>query len=353
MHEIKDKILNARNILVILPENPKPSLLTAVLSLALALEDSGKRVGFIHSGNHNIFSIVKKPKDISEEIKESGDLVISINVKNKNLKELKYEKLDDYLHIYVDAGKEGLKKDAISAKFSKSPYDLILAFGVKEKEHLGNFYVKNQDIFKGANIEYINSESYFKTIFNFLTSIKTKHTKDTATGLLASAVMETANFQKTNEPNIFKAASFLMEAGANHQAVVKQLREDIEAEELKNIGLILKNSSYLANSILIKINAPEMKEHDLNIKKITQLLPRVKNIIPEKDNFITLAEIIPQKDKKPVIIGVFSSSKKETMEKFAGIFDSSTTNDNIIFSINSDSLEDAEKKIITLLNHSF
>lgn len=353
MHEIKDKILNARGILAVLPENPKLDLLTAVLSLALALEDAGKKIKFICVDNHKIFNIVKKPKDISEEIQESGDIVVSINIKDKNLKELKYEKLDDHLHIYIDAGKEGLKKNAVSAKFAKSPYDLILIFSAKEKEQLGNFYLKNQDIFKGVDIEYINSESYFKTVFNFLTSIKTKHTKDTATGLLAAVVLETANFQKTKESNLFKAASFLMEAGADHQAVVKQLREDIESADLKNIGLVLKNSSYLTNSVIAKINASEMKEYDLNIKKIIYIMQRVKNIVLEKDNFIALAEIISQKDKKPMTIGVFTSSKKENMEKFAGIFNTSAANDSIIFSINADSLEEAEKKIITLLNYSF
>lgn len=353
MQELKDKILNSRNLLVVLPEKPKPDILASVLSFALALENTGKKVRLICESTDKICNLLKIPEGILSGARECGDILISIDIKDKKLRELKYEKLEDRLHIYIDAGKEGLKKDAVLAKFAKSPYDLILVFGASGKEDLGSLYAKNQDMFDGVDIEYIKSDSYFKLIFNFLTSIKTQHTKDTATGLLASAVLETANFRKTKEPNLFKAASFLIEMGADHQAIMNHLYNGIEAKSLKHTGLILKNASYLANNIISKINNLEMKEYDLNLKNIINALHHINYFIAEKDNFIVLAEAPFKKEEEPAIFGVFVSSEKENMKKFARIFNSSAHNDCIIFSVNADSLGEAEQKIITLINYAF
>ncbi|MBI3671819.1 hypothetical protein HY249_03425, partial [Candidatus Azambacteria bacterium] len=151
-NSLENKILEKENILVVLPENPKLELLSAVLGFALALERLNKNVRIISDDSYRKYGFLRPPKHISSDIDDYGEIFISIDTKNNIVSELRYEKLDDEIRIYLGSEGAGLKKNSVSAKFLNTPYDLILVFGVDSAGELENFYKKNTDIFEGADV---------------------------------------------------------------------------------------------------------------------------------------------------------------------------------------------------------
>ncbi len=354
MKSTEDKILKNSNILIIIPENPKVELLSAVFGFSLALEALDKEVSVISDNSYKKYPFLKHPKNLSSEIKDRGDFFISINTENDKIKELRYEKSENEIKIHLDPENEKLKKEAISIKFSTSPYDLILVFGAESESQIENFYKKNIDVFSEIDIEFINKEFYSDFILDLIYKIKAGMNSKIATNLFTSTFIESKKPNRRKDSRLLKIMSYLLKARADYPPVIKHFYKDKIIQNRKIAEIILKNISYLKkNQLFSKIPYFEFEKLKLSSNELISAIIETRLLTPSEENLVVLIEPSKENLKSFGILGIFISDNKKSLDKFSKIFNSSYKKNFILFSVKSDTLKNAESKIIKLLNTNF
>ena len=348
MKNIEDKILEKKNILLVLPNKPKLELLSAVFGFSIALESLNKKVSVISNDNYKKYTFLHYPKNISSKLNESGDIFVSIDTQGKNISELRYEKLDNEIRIHIDAGSPGLKKELISAKFSKSPYDLILIFGTDSKEDLDNFYKENNELFKDSDVVFINQRPYSQIIFELIHKLKAGINNSIATNILTSSLIESSYKENIKNIKLLKIISNLLGL-SDHSSVFKYIH-DKELINSSIIEIILKNITKPKKDLFMsKISSFDIEELSLSSKEIISVIIDSKFIIPHNNDLLALMESPKNKIGEKSIIGILVSEDNNRLIKFSKILGSTPVNNFILFSIKTKSLLEAENKINKLL----
>jgi len=354
MKSLENKILEKKNILVILPEKPKTELTSAVFGLALALESINKNIHLISDNSYKRYAFLHHPKKISENVDEDGDIFVSIDTTDKNIKELSYEKLENEIRIHLEPETRGFKKSAVSAKFQKAPFDLILIFGVDSEDQIANFYKKNSDVLQETDIVFINKESYSDFTFDLIYKIKAKLSALVATNLLASAMLESKNIKTGEGQKIFKTISHLFNFGANHKKIIEDIFPDKSLRSAETTGVLLKNISYLKPGLLFsKIPDFEFETLKLSSNELISAIIETRLVVPKKDDLVVLVEPLKKNIDKIGILGIFVSEDEERAEKFSKMFGGTQKNNYIVFSVATSNLKDAESKLSLLLKREF
>ena len=138
--------------------------LGSAFALALFLEAKNKKANiFISSdlGNNNLpnDNFFKKPSSIISEIFDPRAFVIKINTKSKPATQLKYETEKDCLKIVVDSEKENFSPEDISFEYTPFNYDLIITIGINDIKNLTDVFGKNKDFCRQTPILNINNRA--------------------------------------------------------------------------------------------------------------------------------------------------------------------------------------------------
>ncbi len=354
MSTLENKILAKENILIIIPENQKIELLSAVLGFSLVLEGLSKNIRVISSDNsHKKYNFLSHPKKISSDIDEPGELFISINTKDSAVNELRYEKLEDELRIHLKSDGIGIKKNSISAKFIKTPYDLILVFGAENISQIENFYKKNIDIFEGADLCFINKEFYSDFILDIIYKLKGILNSEIATNLFASTLIESSKPTRLGDNRLLKILSYLLKSKANHSVVTKYLFKDRNIKNSDISEIILKNILCLQSEFLLsKIPALELARTQVSSNDLISAIIETRLLIPQNHSLVVLIET-PKKVEGLGTLVVLTSESKEILNKLSKALNSSSKDNYFLFSINSKNLKEAEDKVAKLIKHLF
>src|SRR3989344_2254000 len=128
LQEIKQLIIDAKNICVIPSQTNEPESLSAALALFYTLKEIGKNVNLI---------IQELPENLGfltpslDYISQPKNFVISIPKSAAQISQVYYEKSDESLKIHLTIDKGTIKKDNISLYFSDAKPDLIITLGIQ------------------------------------------------------------------------------------------------------------------------------------------------------------------------------------------------------------------------------
>lgn len=367
-----------RSILIIPNQLLDNETLGSAFGIALFLEALDKKVDVLISTDisEKITTFqnnsLKKPSSLISEIFDPRSFVIKINTRQKPPNQLKYESGDDCLKIIIDSEKENFTKDDISFEYTPYDYDLILTIGISDLKSLGLPYTENTDLFQNTQVinihtkPILNSEKYFKSTFINIVSQncasksevilpliekinKKLINKDIADWLLFALVETTNNFQKNNlSANTISVLPALLQYGAQKDKIIK-ITESKEDDQIFNAAaqiLSQKEILKIKNNLLIKVPKDYFKE-DIN-KKTLVLLAREISL-----NFIKIDNIFLFLEKNNEYIVAAYIKNDDDFAKITEQINGSVYENCVFAKIKASSLDEAQDKIITLLNISW
>ncbi len=239
LQDIKQLIVDAKNICVIPPQTFEPESLTAALALFYTLRELHKNVNFISDTLPESMNFLVPPLDF---ISPPKDFIISIPKNIAEVSQVYYEKNEEGLKIHLSVNKGNIKKDNISFYVADAKPDLVITLGIqnfhKELESkLDSFgFLLNAPILnidnklentKFGKINIIEQTSLSEIILSINKELALSGTnKNLANCLLAGLIVYYDNFQKpTISPEVFALSANLMKQGANRQQILENLHQ--------------------------------------------------------------------------------------------------------------------------------
>lgn len=350
--------------------------LGASFGLALFLEASGKKTDVLISSDlnekSNIFSkeILVKPSSIISEIYDPRAFVIKINTKEKPASQLKYDSQEDYLKVIIDSEKINFTPEDISFEYTPFNYDLIITIGVGNFKNLGDIYQTNKDFFEQTPLININNKpitdapvkSYPINLVNQSVASKSEIiypllknlnsgliNKNIANWLAFSLIEATNNFSKSNPSNqTFNIFSELMARGAQKEKLAKitETKADDELFNLINKIFSLKSLTKIKNNLFIKIPNDFLKG-EVTKKTLLELAMEISFNFPKIG-----AIFLFLKKNGEFIVSAYIKNVGD-IEKIQNKIGGAIYENCIFAKIKASSVDEAEQKIITLMDISW
>lgn len=366
----KNLIEKSQNIFII----PSPDLQGDSLGSAIALFFTLKKLG------KNVNAVTEKFSEKFQFLIDllnnyNNDFTISIDTKGKEISQMRYERNEKDLKIYLTLNKGGVGPEDISLlsnlpaniSFAQKP-GLVITLGAKSLEDLGEFFEKNSRIFYETPILNIDNQQRNENFgevnlieitsplaeitTNLIKSMDSENTilnGDIATCLLAGIIYASQNFRsQRTRPRTFETSAFLIEKGADHQGIIQRLYKQKSLPQIKLLGRVLE-----------KLNFNEKKE--LYLATLTwqdfqdcQALSRDLSFVIEelKFNFQYLPNllILWESHASSVLIkGVFYSSNLNSVEKILENFEGVFKEKRALFLIRENDLNLAQEKVLQII----
>ncbi len=272
--QILDYFNKSQNIVIVLPKQLDTDLVASAYALALFFSKLDKKALIVSSGQvPSGLDFLARDFTIQPEIPTGGDLVVSLNTKERELAELSYQTEPNKVNILLKAKSGSFGKDDIAVLAKQTSCDLLVILGSQSLEQLSAVYEASPEVFfqiPKINIDTEPNNEYYGTINlvdvtvsslgELLTLLLIEAYGDLidepiATALLAGVIEKTHSFQSPQTtPQTLTAASQLVTKGAQQQNIIKSLYKTKEFTLLKLWGRALariKTSS--GNSLLYSV----------------------------------------------------------------------------------------------------
>jgi len=257
IHEI---VKQKSNILICLPTNPGSDAIASGLALYSILEKLGKRVKIVSNNftlpaNH---SFLPKSDEINKDLTSLRDFIISVDVSQTKVEEIKYDILDDKLNVYLSPKNGFYTNQDITTSAGSFAFDLIFVLDAIDLETLGSLFTDNADFFYQTpivNIDHHPANEHFgqmnliditatstsEIIYEMIEKIdKNLLDEYIATNLLTGIISKTKSFKTSSvTPKSLAISSYLIDSGARREEIVKNLYQTKSIKELKIWGLAL------------------------------------------------------------------------------------------------------------------
>lgn len=257
--QVIEKLSKSTNILIVTAPAASGDDLAAAAALKSFLSKLEKEVLVVALGGLNSnFSFLLGMEEARTELNVTKSFVVDISTKRIQIEELSYKKEADKLSVFIKPKQGQFTSEDVSFRTSNFPFDAIVCVGIASLDSLGEFYVRNTDLFfetpiinidrSPANENYgqfnlvtlsatANSEIIFDLINNFESSLIDEHI---ATSLLTGIIVETNSFQHVRTtPAAFLKASQLVSLGADQPAIIGRLYKNKSLGFLKLWGRVL------------------------------------------------------------------------------------------------------------------
>lgn len=204
------------------------------------------------------FSFLEKPEHIIEGLAGARDFVLSFNTKFNKITNVRTERVEEELNIYITPEKGSIDPRDFSFIPAKFKYDLVIVLGSPDKESIGKVYEENPDIFYEVpvvnidhhaendnfgqlNIVDIKASSTSEIVAQLFQKINEKNIDATiAECLLTGLIDETSSFQgKNTTPQALHLAAALMLKGADQQKIIRFLYKTQPLHLLKLWGRVM------------------------------------------------------------------------------------------------------------------
>lgn len=250
--QIVDSIKNNSNILVTVSTSPSVDELSAALGLTILLNNLGKRATAVVSGKiPPAITFLDPEKTFEDTVNSLRDFIIALDKEKAD--HLRYKVDGDVVKIFITPYRTTLSEKDL--EFSQGDYnvELVIALGVKDKDHLDKALDAHGRILHDATVATITAGNETSTLGSIawqdasasclsemLISL-TEALKDDkplldeqiATALLTGIVSATDRFSNNlTSSRLMTMAAQLMAAGANQQLIAAKLEEahDIKPE---------------------------------------------------------------------------------------------------------------------------
>ncbi len=300
---------NSKNVLIIAGHKDIEDTYASAIALRKVLKKNEKKVSLFSSCEiPERFSFLEQEKNFKKTITGSRDIVISIDISQKPIKQIKYKRVNSHLNIHVTP-KNGtpLEEQDIHVSLSKFHHDLIVTFGLDDLESLKGEFEANAQLFFETPIINIDKNSSNErygqiNIIESTTSSCSEITtsllrgwqegpieKEVATSLLAGIIVTTHNFQNSRtKPSTLYEAAYLMSCEADQQEIIKRFFKTKSFGFLKLWGAAMAKLKYEEDAGLawLSISDNDFTESGMTPKVIPAILAELKNNFSQASFFI-------------------------------------------------------------------
>lgn len=249
--QIVDKIKNSSAILVTVSTNPSVDELSAALGLTLLLNKMEKHATAVFSGTiPPAITFLDAAKTFENSVDSLRDFIIALDKEKAD--HLRYKVEGEVVKIFITPYRTTITSDDLD--FSQGDYnvELVLALGVKNKDHLDAALAAHGRILHDATVASIsvgsdkselgsinwldaNASSLSELLVSLGDSLKADKPlldEQIATAFLTGIVAATDRFSNNRTSSrVMTMAAQLMAAGANQQLIASKLQEAHEIGE--------------------------------------------------------------------------------------------------------------------------
>lgn len=249
--QIVEKIKSSSNILITVSTNPSVDELSAALGMTLLLNKMNKHATAVFSGAiPPAITFLDPEKTFENTVDSLRDFIIALDKEKAD--HLRYKVDGDVVKIFITPYRTTISSDDLD--FSQGDYnvELVLALGVKNKEHLDSALEAHGRILHDATVATIgvgeekselgsidwreqNGSSLGEMLVSLSDALKSDKPlldEQIATAFLTGIVAATDRFSNNRTSSrVMTIAAQLMGAGANQQLIASKLEE---AHEIGN-----------------------------------------------------------------------------------------------------------------------
>lgn len=370
--QFKNVIDSAKNVLIFTPENTGGDGLACTWAVYFFLRKKDIEATIVISKDNPYFerfSFLEKPENIIESLAGARDFVLSFNTKFNKITNVKTQRVEDELRIFITPEKGSIDPRDFSFIPAKFKYDLVIAVGCADKESIGKVYEENPDIFYEVpvvNIDHHTENDQFgqinlvditasctcEILAQAFLKIEEKNLDEKiAQCLLTGLIDETNSFQnKKTTPKSLQVAALLMTKGAKQQEIIRYLYKTQPLHLLKLWGRVMARLQWEEDLELVwaPVFLEDFVQSRSNPTDISYILEKIKeNYSAGKFFMVLYSENIGQ------VHGVIKGGNDEQIKAVAQLVDGKCLGDTCEFILNSDDTNQAGslvvEKIRTLL----
>jgi nanoRNase/pAp phosphatase (c-di-AMP/oligoRNAs hydrolase) len=362
--QVKNLIGKSQNILIVPPQEIEGDSLASALALFSTLKKLGKNVNVVIDKIPDKFQFLT-----SLQPETSRDFVISLDTAGKEIAQLRYERNDSALKIYLTLNQGAINKKDISFSSFNQKLDLIITLGVTSLDEVGSFFEQNPHVFyetpilnidnhpANENFGQLNLVDITSSLAETLTSlIKLMEAedeafldKDVATSLLTGVICASQNFRDPKtRPHVFETSAYLIERGGDHQRIIQYLYKQKSVAQINLLGKVLEKLGFdeKRELYLATLTEKDFTDCRASSKDLSFVIEELKVNFRYLPNFLVLWE---SRNSPMMIKGVLYSSQKDKIEKILENYEGVTKGSSTIFLVKETDLEAAKEKILNII----
>jgi bifunctional oligoribonuclease and PAP phosphatase NrnA len=334
--QVIELIKASKRILILGSSGPTGDTVGSILALTSVLNNLEKKVSALISEElpENL-RFLPFGQMIEKKLDDSSEFVIKVNVKDKPLDKLSYNKEGQFLNIILTT-KEGHLEGGDVEFVSSLKYDLIIVLDTPDIDKIDRIYDKHTKLFFETpliNIDHhAGNEGYGTLNLVDLTATSTSEimtalidslgtnliNEDVATCLLAGIIDDTSSFKNiSTTPKSFTVSAQLLAAGARQQEIVDNLFKSKSLRTLKLWGKILDSLVSEDNLIWSAIDNKTYSELRASIEDIYGVINELLSTVPEANTVVIFVEEIPGETR--IIIRCRKEASATKMSQVFGI----------------------------------
>lgn len=317
---ITNTISKAQRIAVVLPQLPNNDLVAAAFAIASTVEGLStdfKKTVMVFSAAQSWqipqLPFIKNTPQVYQGLNSSSQLAIKVSNRNTKPSELRYEKTDEGLTIFIspEAGMKFQESD-VTVLPSASDFDLLIILGSMNFEQLGNLFSDNTKLFfetPHINIDTNPANEFFGTINLIKTTASSVsevvmdilekipgslENESVSTALLAGIVSRTSSFRdpKTTPQALLKSAR-LIELGAKHQEIIQHLFKTKSLAQLQLWGRALARLTAFPEkqTLMAVVTKSDMEKTQVEVESLSVVVRDIIEMITGFSLVILLAEL--------------------------------------------------------------
>ena len=362
--ELLNQLAKTKYPVIILPDVADNEIACASLGLYNTLKAQKKEASLVsYKKLSPKLAFLEGSQEISEEIKNARNFILSFDTSHNNIQDVQYEKIGNQLNIYITPATGAIDPKDFSFAPGQFKYDLVIILGVAELQGVGTCYEKNADLFFDLpiiNIDYhISNEQYGQVnivdvkssgVSELISKIFTEANLElpkTAADCFYTGILEaTESFQSPRTtPRTLTTAAGLIDNGADHKDIVRKLYKTQNINSIKLWGRLMSRikSDPALNLAWITAKAEDFQDIKITTTKIRSLFDKIRSSYNKTGILMLLWETKEGQTK-----GLIQNSNQELFrELFKGI----QWGNAVVFEINK-SLPKAEKKVLKMLREA-
>lgn len=261
LEQFADLVQKSDRPIIFLPAYPDKDALASGIALTRFLLKLGKEVTLAgdHLSTHLAdLPFLAQPEQILETLAGTRDFVLAFDTAHNRILSTRSEQDGDSFRIFITPERGSIDPRDFSFIPGQIRYDAAFVLGAPDKECLGKIYEENPDIFYEIPVADIDNRagnerfgqfnliettasSVSEVLLDAFSSIKKDLIDETiAEPLLTGIIAATESFQKKNTtPKALKAASLLIDAGADREKIVLALYKTQPLHLLKLWGRLM------------------------------------------------------------------------------------------------------------------
>lgn len=335
--QAKNLIKQSKTI-YILPSPQREESVAVALALFYTLKELDKNVNLV------IDEIPARLKFLIPSlnyISHPRNFVISVPKTAAEISQIRYEKDEKNLKIFLTIDKGNIKKSDISFSFISPGADALVAIGVGEldpdlnESFLSNATILNIDNNKeNKGFGKINlleeSRSLVEIVLGIIKSLDENIAggiikKDIATSLLAGLVIFSNNFRGQNiSPELLETAAFLAKKGEPLKLITKQLYQQESLPQIRFLGQILNNLNTIGSdkASWAVLDSPDLQ--NFGEGEAALVVEGLKNSFDFRNLFVLWSS----HSSEPVSKGFFYSENYDLIKKVKDEYQGTIKNSN-------------------------